>query len=1456
MPLKLFNKGDVDAVSNPKPPARRLSKPRTISTSSTGVPKQNSDSPQSAHNSLVLEDDAVIETSGGSFRSRASTRDRLRSQLFGEKFHERKTSQNYTNEEHAEDKQRRGWIMENPSSRLSLPPRDLTASPGLSSPAGSKISLSLDTEIDLPKAISIIQELKKTASPEDIVLLHKALLPVKDEGSPISVHSDESPPFPTQPMDRTMRRRSMQQAPGVATRPSPRPVPSMPPSETKLSRALTQPSQRNQENRSLSLPSRISPQRRDTLASSRTPMAYDRTDQTRATTPSSETDFGCLSPPGELRVTNGAASPDSMRSSRKLQQIQKAELHAHHKRHSTHHSRGGTLNTSSLQQVMHHEDDTTPETSEASRHHARQLRDEGYFTASEYAASSKEGTPYTEEENKPIRPRVRRRSSFSRQHRENMRDKPQPGHNTGEEDGNNRLSSQPFWTNGPSAEDYKRDIGSNPYLLSDDSPTLPPEASPLIGMTEGSNTNVTHQRQLSRNPEEALRQLNGSHDDATENRIKYSMQAQENEKYQTIPIVHSSFDRHVGERVTEVEHQNINRQGPRKPESSIKKDGSYDSGVSLVLQTNQGMKSKDSNPEAPRPVEGGTFGYSLPPVYLRPDFGSPFDHAPPHEGGVAGENSDKSVKGYEVTVSSVPQVVPSKSLSSLRLKPSTWFSRNNSTSNLPQNASKQTLPVVNEPNEEPRRSRKLQKLRRKSVPFATPSEENVSRRSTSKDDKPTLESHENVATHATRFPTMSIVPEHEPTEHAKSLHEWYDSSAPTSEERTNHFNNENENFPVQGEGYSLHSEEGSGRIIIIDESIGGDVAPRRRKSIFGRRKSSAGRSTKHDASDRSLRKKARKADAEKDGSESDGDGAEQDFGTVAESLGGSPYDAAMSGQHVQKAAWNSGSGAVNTSFPSHSHQAQQLMGQAMQPAGVLHPHQISNAHVRRPKSLVSMNEQQASEYARLRSRDRAEMLGKPKPFDPRDVPVSSGPARPKSATNTVIQKIRPQSMYETPPTAPPVPALPHMAALENAGAAASAEGKAHSKIKSLERKTSQETITALPRYSEEKSHPLGLPIQKPPQNSQSAHENQQRLRKERKKSAMRDRSREHSELPSPIKEEEGSPKSGNYESQTYPGKAPRRKSLGAIRGSSGQTPNTAVARKSYEDVVPRESPTEVLEARLNSPASQEIKYHTASQEEANVQLSKEAEQGLKAYPEFAHLLDARASAKSKTPERMPEYQSSNTSIDTVIGPTTAPSVSSAARAAYSKLSPLNPSSPSPPKTEDKTLPLPRRHIHPSARPRQTTTPSNQPTAPPTAIATAESRPEVSTGPPAPPHHHQHLTTSSATTPPHQHTHPRSADPRPTSTTITTSTTTTTTGSVDTFSALSSSSSSTTGPSGAHPELLHRYAGGLRYGWERGSGLGGSAGTRGAGDRASWKGIGDRLSWGIDLGDVPVFVTEQ
>jgi len=73
---------------------------------------------------------------------------------------------------------------------------------------------------------------------------------------------------------------------------------------------------------------------------------------------------------------------------------------------------------------------------------------------------------------------------------------------------------------------------------------------------------------------------------------------------------------------------------------------------------------------------------------------------------------------------------------------------------------------------------------------------------------------------------------------------------------------------------------------------------------------------------------------------------------------------------------------------------------------------------------------------------------------------------------------------------------------------------------------------------------------------------------------------------------------------------------------------------------------------------------------------------------------------------------------------------------------------------------------------------------------------------------------------------------------------------------SSSVYSSREPTPSPDATIDRFSGGLDYGWERGRGFHGSAGTRNkSSERAHRKSVVLSESFGVDLSDVPVFMTK-
>ncbi|KAK5132466.1 hypothetical protein LTR08_009077 [Meristemomyces frigidus] len=154
--------------------------------------------------------------------------------------------------------------------------------------------------IDIERAIALLQELKKTASPNELVALHRALLPTKDVetvSSPQLSTFDERPLYSPAP---TTSQRRAGLFPGLATRGGP--------SEDLLRKhgeALFEPQKKTNASKPDGWFQHTNANSVSSLA------ALDLSSSARAVTPS---DFAYAHTgafgPGTLRVTNGAASPE------------------------------------------------------------------------------------------------------------------------------------------------------------------------------------------------------------------------------------------------------------------------------------------------------------------------------------------------------------------------------------------------------------------------------------------------------------------------------------------------------------------------------------------------------------------------------------------------------------------------------------------------------------------------------------------------------------------------------------------------------------------------------------------------------------------------------------------------------------------------------------------------------------------------------------------------------------------------------------------------------------------------------------------------------------------------------------------------------------------------------------------------------------------------------------------
>lgn len=156
--------------------------------------------------------------------------------------------------------------------------------------------------IDIASAIHLLQELKKTASPEELVALHRALLPMQEDNMSARSSLREDQPRPQHPSRRTSKL-----PPGLNTRGAP---------GDDLLRKLGDEVRRPRT-------SMQSTNSQETLHTPRRSTSIDHTPYNTQSegldeysrgpeTPSDEHDYAQTGAyrPGTLRITNGAASPD------------------------------------------------------------------------------------------------------------------------------------------------------------------------------------------------------------------------------------------------------------------------------------------------------------------------------------------------------------------------------------------------------------------------------------------------------------------------------------------------------------------------------------------------------------------------------------------------------------------------------------------------------------------------------------------------------------------------------------------------------------------------------------------------------------------------------------------------------------------------------------------------------------------------------------------------------------------------------------------------------------------------------------------------------------------------------------------------------------------------------------------------------------------------------------------
>ncbi|CAD0110459.1 unnamed protein product [Aureobasidium uvarum] len=167
-----------------------------------------------------------------------------------------------------------------------------------------------NSDVDVAAAIALLQELKKRASPEDLILLHKALLPTKNVERTIAPSKPETKDY-EEPISPLIRRSSLLPA-GVKTR---------------LSRELL----RNYSENNVTVRSASVSRQHAVVESPRldVPLDFEALDlaegsiETQGGRPTTPSDFypqiGTYKM-GSLRITNGAASPEPARLLKRVEQ--------------------------------------------------------------------------------------------------------------------------------------------------------------------------------------------------------------------------------------------------------------------------------------------------------------------------------------------------------------------------------------------------------------------------------------------------------------------------------------------------------------------------------------------------------------------------------------------------------------------------------------------------------------------------------------------------------------------------------------------------------------------------------------------------------------------------------------------------------------------------------------------------------------------------------------------------------------------------------------------------------------------------------------------------------------------------------------------------------------------------------------------------------------------------------
>ncbi|KAL1635696.1 hypothetical protein SLS58_010134 [Diplodia intermedia] len=280
------NATSTDRAAAPRE-AHRLTKPRTYNHSPSPQLGPQAGSPHHSKPPNFDADD-VVWTCAGSFRTKQEARQQIRLQLFG------------PHEEDALDSQAAApgdnddavlADLANNIDRLTVLSRPAPNPPEAASAMRPAAASSEHDEptVDLDAAIAILQELKKNATPDQLVALHKALLPTRDEPTAVDT-SNQAPP-------KLVRRRSMA-VPGLATRS---------PADVKDPKPVARPALPTQDETPPWSLEQLGPSPLTRIAS--LDVSQDDCPDHRAQTPG-DMDYATLTNKiGTLMITNGAPSP-------------------------------------------------------------------------------------------------------------------------------------------------------------------------------------------------------------------------------------------------------------------------------------------------------------------------------------------------------------------------------------------------------------------------------------------------------------------------------------------------------------------------------------------------------------------------------------------------------------------------------------------------------------------------------------------------------------------------------------------------------------------------------------------------------------------------------------------------------------------------------------------------------------------------------------------------------------------------------------------------------------------------------------------------------------------------------------------------------------------------------------------------------------------------------------------